>query len=74
MGLCIKQDNKTTEKTLRIITLCNYISHTEPLYKNLCLLKVDDILKLQQWKFYYKYLHHDLPIYLQNGGSWLLKA
>ena len=57
---------KLQKKNLRIITLSNYISHTEPLYKKLSLLKVDDILKLQQLKFYYKYLHHDLPFYLQN--------
>ena len=55
------------KKNLRIVTLSNYISHTEPLYKQLSLLKVDDILKLQQLKFYYKYLHNDLPCYLQNG-------
>ena len=57
---------KLQTKTLRIITLSNYISHTEPLYKQLSLLKVDDILKLQQLKFYYKYLHNDPPRYLQN--------
>ena len=56
---------KLQKKALRIITLSNYISHTEPLYKQLSLLKVDDILKLQL-KFYYKYLHNDLPRYLQN--------
>ena len=56
---------KLQKKALRIITFSNYISHTEPLYKILSLLKVDDILKLQL-QFYYKYLHHDLPFYLQN--------
>ena len=30
------------------------------------MLKLDDILKLQQIKFYYKYLHNNLPVYLQN--------
>ena len=30
------------------------------------MLKVDDILKLQQLKFYYKYLHYNLSVYLQN--------
>ena len=57
---------KLQKKALRIITLSNYISHTDPLYKQLSLLKVDDILKLQQLKFYYNYLHNDLPCYLQN--------
>ena len=51
---------------MRIIILNNYISHTEPLFKQLSLLKVNDILKLQQLHFYYKYLHNDLHCYLQN--------
>ena len=54
------------KKALRIITLSNYNSHTEPLHKKLSMLKVGDILKLQQLKFYYKYLHNNLPVYLQN--------
>ena len=53
------------KKALRIITLSNYNFHTEPLHKNLSMLKVD-IFKLQQLKFYYKYLHNNLPVYLQN--------
>ena len=51
---------------LRIITLSNYTSHTKPLYKKLSMLKADDNLKLQQLTFYYKYLHNNLPVYLQN--------
>ena len=57
---------KLQKKALRIITLSNNNSHTEPLHKKLSMLKVDDILKLQQLKFYYKYLHNNLPVYLQN--------
>ena len=52
---------------MRIITLSNYNSHTEPLHKKLSMLKADDILKLQQLKFYYKYLHNNLPVYLQQN-------
>ena len=57
---------KLQKKALRIITLSKYNSHSEPLYKKLGFLKVDDIFKLQQLKFYYKYLHDNLPAYLQN--------
>ncbi len=57
---------KLKKKAMRSITLSNYTSHTEPLHKKLNLLKVDDILKLQQLQFYYTYLHNDLPVYLQN--------
>ena len=38
------------KKALRMITLSNYNSQTEPLHKKLSMLKVDDILKLQQLK------------------------
>ncbi len=34
--------------------------------KELKLLKVKDILWLQELKFYYKYKNHKLPHYLQN--------
>ena len=54
------------KKAIRIITASSYISHTEPLFKRLNLLKVDDILTLQELKFYYKYNEGALPIYLQN--------
>ena len=43
----------------------NY-SHTEPLFKQLNLLKVEDLLTLQELKFYFKYNQGILPIYLQN--------
>ena len=33
---------------MRIITLNKYNSHTEPLFKNLKLLKIEDMLKLQE--------------------------
>lgn len=29
-------------------------------------MKLQDIFKLSQLKFYYKYIHRDLPAYLQN--------
>ena len=49
-----------------MITLSEYNSHSEPLFKKLGFLKVDDIFKLHQLKCYYKYLHDNLPAYLQN--------
>ena len=54
------------KKAIRIITASSYISHTEPLFKQLNLLKVEDILTLQELKFYFKYNQGILPKYLQN--------
>ena len=40
--------------------------HTDPLFKNLHILKAEDIFKIQQFKLYYKYLKHTLPTFFLN--------
>ena len=54
---------KLQKKCLRILTLCDYKAHTEPLFKRLKLLKVSDIIYFQQLKFYYNYINQNLPLY-----------
>ena len=54
------------KKAVRIITLNRYNSHTEPLFKTLQILKIDDRLKLQELKFFYKSRHGNEPVYLLN--------
>ena len=51
-------------KAVRIITLSGYSSHSEPLFKQLNMLKIADQLRLQEIKFYFKYIHKNLPAYL----------
>ncbi len=58
--------SKLQKKSIRILSLSKYNAHTEPIFKELKLLKVKDILWLQELKFYYKYKNHKLPHYLQN--------
>ncbi len=41
-------------------------AHTESIFKRLILLKVSDILKMQELKFYLKIIHEKILIYLQN--------
>ena len=38
-----------------MISCSKYNAHTEPLFKSLNLLKVEDIFKIKILKFYYKY-------------------
>ncbi len=57
---------KLQKNTIRIISRSKYNPHTEPIFKTLKLLKVKDILTLQELKFYYKYKHNKLPHYFQN--------
>ena len=54
------------KKAIRIITLSKYNAHTAPIYKELKLLKVSDIHKLQELKFYHKLINKQLPEYFYN--------
>ncbi len=51
---------------IRIISLSKYNAHTEKIFKTLKLLKVNDILKLQELKLHYKYKNKKILHYLQN--------
>ena len=53
-------------KAVRIIALNRFNSHTEPLFKTLQILKIDDQLKLQELNNFYKYRHDNVPVYLLN--------
>ena len=54
------------KKALRIITNNDYIAHTEPICKNLRLLKVIDMHRITIWKFYYKLMRDELPVYFET--------
>ena len=47
--------NKIQRKAIRIITSSRYNEHTETLFKQRNMLKLEDLLKLQQLKFYFKF-------------------
>ena len=55
---------KLQKKAIRCITCSRYNAHTEPLFKDLKLLKISDIFTLAKLKFYYKYVNANLPVRL----------
>ena len=57
---------KIQKKALRIINLSGYNSHCDPLFKSFNILKLPDMLRLQELKLYYKFVHNKLPHYLQQ--------
>ena len=57
---------KLQKKAIRTISKSKYNAHTEPIFKKLQFLKLNDIFKLQQLKFYYKHIKGDLPKYFQH--------
>ena len=52
---------KILKRIIRIFTVSKYNAHTEPLLKALDLLKLKYMLNLSTLKFYYRYLHDNLP-------------
>ena len=54
--------DKLQKKTIRTITYNNYTAHTEPLLKELNLLKVKDMFDLKILKFLFKLYHNELPL------------
>ena len=63
VGLQYKRLFIIQKKCLRTICLSKYNAHTDPLFKKLNLLKVDDIFKLACLKLYHKHLNNELPHY-----------
>ena len=58
-----KQLNKLQKRAIRIIDKSPRFSQTNPLFKKLKILKIHDILHLNQLKFYNKLLNNQLPEY-----------
>ena len=58
--------NITQKRTIRSICNVKFNAHTSPLFKSSYLLKIEDIHKLSQLKFYYRLKHNMLPTYFLN--------
>ena len=58
--------SKLQKRALRIMTNSKYDAHTEPLFKQLRLLKVNDIFDVQCLKFWYKFVNKELPNYFRD--------
>ena len=61
-----KQIQVIQKRAVRILTGSKYNSHTEPLFKQINLLKVNDICKLNEINFYYKLVHKQPPQYFNS--------
>ena len=54
---------KLQKKIIRIITNSKFNAHTEPILKEVGILKLEDMFKLNICKWYYRYKHRKLPYY-----------
>ena len=60
---CQHYNNK---KAIRIITCAKYNSHTEPTFKRLNLMQVDDIFTCQCMSFYHNYVNNNVPLFCKS--------
>ena len=60
---------KLQKRAVRIICGSKYNAHTEPLFKKLNLLRLEDIFKLNVLKFLYKFEQNTLPVYFHGMFS-----
>ena len=64
---------KLQKKAVRTITHSHYIAHTEPILKELHLLKAEDMFALKILNFLHKLAHNTLPPYFERYQSHLRK-
>ena len=65
-GFACSRLKKMQKRIIRIITCGKYNAHTSPLFKSLRILTLNDMLRLNTLKFYYRYLHNALPPYFYS--------
>ena len=58
---------KLQKRSVRLITASKYNAHTDPLFKSLQILKLEDIVKTQELVFFYKFVNGPLPSYFQTN-------
>ena len=46
------------KKAIRVVSLSDYLSHTDPIFKELKLLTLEDMFTLQKFKFLHKLAHN----------------
>ena len=63
--------DRIKKEAVRTITYSNYIAHSEPLLKELNLLKVKDLFELKVLKLIFKLYHNTLPPYFNSYRSHL---
>ena len=54
---------KIQKKAIRIICGSKYLGHSTPLMKQIGILRLEDMFKLNMLKWYFKYTHKQLPKY-----------
>ena len=61
------------KKAIHVVSLSDYLSHTDPILKELKLLTLEDMFTLQRFKFLHKLAHNTLPTYFDTYKPFLTR-
>ena len=61
------------KKAIRVVSLSDYLSHTDPIFNELKLLTLEDMFTLQKFKFLHKLAHNTLPTYFDTYKPFLTR-
>ena len=70
-GYSCDRISKLQKTAIRLICSTQFHAHTEPLFKELNILKISDLMHLKALKFYYRYTKNEVPGYFNNMFSTL---
>ena len=62
----LKRIIKLQKKAIRIISHAQYNAHTDPIFKKLNILKLENLIDLEMMKLSYRYVHKTLPMPVSN--------
>ena len=65
-GFNMKRITKLQKRALRVICLSKYNAHTDPLFKQLNILKAADLFHLSHLKLHHKFVNNKLPAYISE--------
>ena len=65
-GFNMKRITKLQKRAIRVVGKSKYNSHTDPLFKNLNILKASDLFNLSHLKLYHKFINSKLPCYMSE--------
>ena len=65
-GFDLNRLERVQKKSIRTITNSRFNSHTEPLFKQMKIIKIKDFFELNILKFYHKLVNKRLPPYFDN--------
>ena len=73
MGPSSRPISYIAKKVIRVVSLSDYFSHTDPIFIKLKLLTLEDMFTLQKFKFLNILAHNTLPTYFDTYKPFLTR-